>query len=204
MASEWAAERRAGRLPLAPTTVLVLMYLSHVQQACCLSVWAEIYMPPVETSSASSTACASGGGTMAIVNCGRSCPYEYNPHANHMPARPLPVNGPWSAAPLVKLSSSWACGVSFLSRSTTLRAASTTFGSVKFGLSVSPLPCTVTAPNRWIRNLTPSNVLLGITNPYCLESPWPLVRERAALRKSSIVHAAAGSWRPGGSNRSLL
>src|SRR5215470_7773295 len=92
MASEWAAERRAGKL-LAPGIVWLLKYLSQVQQACRLSVRAEMYMPLVEMSSVSSVACASGGGAIAIVNCGRSCPYAYDPHANHIPARPSPVSG---------------------------------------------------------------------------------------------------------------
>src|SRR4051812_17272448 len=91
-ACDWVTERRAGKA-LAPTIVLALKNLSQVQQACCLSVPAEIYIPLVETSSVSNVACASGGGAMARVNCGFG-PYAYIPHANHMPARPWPVNDP--------------------------------------------------------------------------------------------------------------
>src|SRR5262245_26443341 len=101
MASEWAAERRAGKSAKRP--VRVLKYLSQVQHACCLSVWAEIYMLLVGMSSVSSTARPNGGTAKAIVYCGFSCgngPGGNNPHANHMPTRPLSSSGRNSSNPL--------------------------------------------------------------------------------------------------------
>ena len=69
IASDWAAERRAGML-LAPRAVMALKYLSHSQHACCLLVCAEIYIPLVEISSPSKMAWVSGGGAIAIANFG--------------------------------------------------------------------------------------------------------------------------------------